>query len=83
MSNKPKLANCSPSDITKVLKKLGDFNITEGSNHTKVKHIATGKSSTVPRHNPVNKHLMRAFVKDYLVKELKYTEKDIYKVLWC
>ena len=83
MSNKPKLANCSPNDITKALKKLGDFKISEGSNHTKVKHISTDKSSTIPRHNPVNKYLLKTFVKDYLVKELGYTEKEIYKFLWC
>ncbi len=83
MSVKPKLSNCSPNDVIRALKKLGDFIIKEGGNHTKVRHILSGNGSTIPRHNPINRYLLKDFVEDYLVKKLGYTEKDIYKVLWC
>jgi predicted RNA binding protein YcfA (HicA-like mRNA interferase family) len=80
----PKLANCMPQDVIKALKKLGGFSVDEaGSKHIIVKHTASGKKSTIPREKPVNKNLLRDFVEDYLVKELGYLEKDIYKHLWC
>lgn len=78
----PKLAICSPQDIIKTLKKLGGFLISEGR-HINIKHIKTGKCSTLPRSSPINRHLLKDFIEDYLVKELGYSEKDIYKHLWC
>lgn len=82
--DRPKLANCAPQDIIKALKKLGGFSLDEGAaKHISVKHIATGKKSTIPRAKPVNKHLLKDFVEDYLIRELGYSEKDIFKHLWC
>lgn len=82
--DKPKLVNCTPQDVTKTLKKLGGFSLDEeASRHIGVKHIASGKKSTIPRTKPVNKHLLKDFVEDYLVKELGYSEEEIFKHLWC
>ena len=83
MADKPKLAACTPEDVFKALKKLGGFSFYEGSRHTKVTHIKTGKSSTIPRHSIVNKNLLRDFVEDFLVKDLKYSEEEIFENLWC
>jgi hypothetical protein len=79
----PKLASCTPQDVFKAINKLGGFEIKEGAKHTKVIHIASKKSSTIPRHGIVNKNLLKGFVNDFLVKELGYSEKEIYKYLWC
>jgi predicted RNA binding protein YcfA (HicA-like mRNA interferase family) len=81
--NKPKLSNCSVKDVSKTLKKLGGFEITNGSRHTIIKHIKSGKKSTIPRHNPIDKHLLRDFVDEYLVEEFGFTEDEVYKYLWC
>lgn len=82
--DRPKLANCMPQDVVKTLKKLGGFFVDEaGSKHIIVKHIASGKKSTIPRTKPVDRNLLKDLVEDYLVKELGYSEKDIYKHLWC
>lgn len=80
---RPKLANCSHREVVKALNRLGAFKIAEGSNHIKVTHRKTGKFSTIPRHSPINKHLLKDFVEDYLVKELGYLQEEIYKYLWC
>ncbi len=82
--DRPKLVNCTPQDVIKTLKKLGGFFVDEAaSKHIIVKHIASGKKSTIPRERPVNKHLLRDFIEDYLVKDLGYSEEEIYKHLWC
>ncbi|MFA6463737.1 MAG: type II toxin-antitoxin system HicA family toxin [Candidatus Paceibacterota bacterium] len=81
--DKPKLASCSPDDVFKALRKLGGFIFKQGAKHTKVIHTETGKSSTIPRHGKVNRNLLKDFVEEFLVKELGYLEKDIYKHLWC
>ena len=81
--NKPKLSNCSPKDVFKALKKLGGFEKMDGAKHTVMRHIESGKKSTIPRHNPVNKNLLKDFVEEYLVEELGFTEDEIYKYLWC
>ena len=78
----PKLANCTPDDIIKALKKLGGFSINE-SKHIIIIHIKTGKKSTIPRAKPVNRNLLKDFIEDYLMKELGFSDKDIYKYLWC
>lgn len=82
-SGKPKLANCTPSDVFRALKKLGAFDIVEDGKHSKVLHIHSGKKSTIPRHTIVNRNLLKDFVEDFLVKQLGYTEKQIYEHLWC
>lgn len=80
---KPKLANCSSKDVIRTLKKLGDFLILEGTKHIKVIHKPTNKGSTLPRNSPINRHLLKDFVEDYLVKELGFLEEEIYKYLHC
>lgn len=80
---RPKLINCSPKDVIRALNKLGAFTIIEGSNHIKIIHVGTGKVSTIPRHSPINRHLLKDFVEDYLIEELGYSEEEIYKYLWC
>lgn len=80
---KPKLANCSPNDVVRALNKLGAFTIKEGTNHIRITHIETNRASTIPRHNPVDRNLLKDFVEDYLIKELGYSEEEIYKYLWC
>lgn len=82
-SGKPKLANCSPNDVFDALKKLGGFAVNNAAKHDVVIHIKTSKKSTIPRVNPINRHLLKDFVEDYLVKELGYSEGEIYKYLWC
>ncbi|MDP3770422.1 MAG: hypothetical protein Q8R40_05820 [bacterium] len=81
--NKPKLANCTPSDVFRALKKLGAFEIIEDGKHSKIVDIGSGRKSTIPRHNVVNRNLLKDFVEDFLVKQLGYTEKQVYKYLWC
>ena len=83
MTDKPKLATCTPEDVFKALKKLGGFKTYEGSKHTKVTHLASGQISTIPRHAIVNKYLLRDFVYDFLIKDCGYTEEEIFKHLWC
>ncbi len=79
----PKLANCTPQDVIKALKKLGGFFVDEGSKHIVIIHKLSSKKSTIPRTKPVNRNLLKDFVEDYLKKELGYLEKDIYKHLLC
>jgi predicted RNA binding protein YcfA (HicA-like mRNA interferase family) len=81
--DKPKLINCTPNDVIKALKKLGGFLVDEGAKHIIIIHKISGKKSTIPRSKPVNKNLLKDFVEDYLVKELGYSEKEIYDHLWC
>ncbi len=81
--DKPKLVNCTPQDILKALKKLGGFSVNEGAKHIIIAHIISGKKSTIPRSKPVNKNLLKDFVEDYLVKELRYLEQEIFTYLWC
>lgn len=83
MADKPKLASCSPDDVFKALKKLGGFTFYEGGKHTKIIHIKTGKTATIPRHSIVDRNLLRDFVEDFLVRDLGYSEEEIFKHLWC
>jgi hypothetical protein len=82
--SKPKLANCKPEDVFTALKRIGGFKIVyQSAKHTKIAHEKSGKSSTIPRHNPINRHLMKDFVNDYLIRDIGLTEEEIYKYLWC
>jgi hypothetical protein len=83
LRGEPKLTNCTPVDVFRALNKLGGFKIIEGSLHTKVVHLATGKSSTIPRHGKVNRYLLRDFIDNYLCRDLEISKKEIYKYLWC
>ena len=80
---KPKLANCSYEDVIRALKKIGHFLIKKVGKHSRVTHKPTNKPSTLPRSSPIDRHLLRDFVEDYLIKELGYSEKVIYQYLWC
>ena len=81
--NKPKLTNCSPDDVFGALKKIGGFATHPGAKHDVIIHIQTGKKSTIPRNNPINRYLLKDFIEEYLIKELGYSEVDIYEHLWC
>ncbi len=81
--NKPKLSNCSPRDVFKTLNKLGGFEIIDGAKHTIIQHTVSRKKSTIPRHNPINRNLLKDFVEEYLIKEIGYSEEEVYKYLWC
>lgn len=72
-----------PDDVIKTLKKLGGFFVNEGAKHIIILHTVSGKKSTIPRTKPVNRNLLKDFIEDYLVKELGYSEKNIFKYLWC
>jgi len=80
---RPPLVNCSPNDVWRALKKIGGFVEKAGSKHGKIEHTATKHCSEIPRHTPVNKHIMRDFVEDYLVGKCGLTEQQIYFHLWC
>lgn len=82
-NGKPKLVNCTPSDVFRALKKLGAFEIIEDGKHSKIVHITSGRKSTIPRHSVVNRNLLKDFIEDFLVKQLGYTEDRIYEYLWC
>lgn len=79
----PKLNNCTPHDVFSMIRKIGGFEIVDGGKHTKIKHITTGKKTTIPRKNRVNRHLLKDVIEDFLVKELGYTKEEIYKNLKC
>lgn len=81
---KPKLATCSPDDVFRAIKRIGGFEVVfDSAKHTKVVHLATGHASTIPRHSPVNRHLLKDFVEDFLVKQCGLSESEVYKHLWC
>ena len=81
---KPKLAACTPDDVFGALKKLGAFELRfESAKHTKIVYIPSGAASTIPRHSPVNRNLLKDFVEDFLVAKCGFTEKEIYEHLWC
>ena len=82
--DKPKLAACTPEDVFSAIRKLGGFEIRfESAKHTKLIHLATSQTFTIPRHSPINKHLLRDFVEKFLVGVCHLEEKEIYKHLWC
>ena len=82
--NYPKLASCSPDDIERTLRKLGGFVFKKsGSKHLKITHNNTGKAWMIPRRVPIKKGLMWDFVRSYLQKELRLSEEEIFKHLWC
>jgi len=82
--NYPKLASCSPADIEQALRKLGGFRLEKSSRkHLKITHNKTGKAWMVPRKTPIKRGLMWDFVRSYLQKELRLSEKEIFENLWC
>lgn len=80
---RPPLVNCSPDDVWRAVKKLGEFVEKPGTKHGKIEHTPTKHCSVVPRHNPVNKNIMRDFVEDYLVGKCGFKLEEVYNVLWC
>ncbi len=83
--DRPKLANCSPEEVLTLFKKLGGFEILrDGAKHYGIKHIRTGKKTTLPRKTPVNRHLLKnGIIEKFLTEDLGYAEEEIYKYLWC
>ena len=81
---KPSLKNCSWNEIIKAVRKLEGLIVDEGAtNHAQIKHEKTGGKFPIPRNNPVDSYIVKDFVKNFLVKERGYSEKEIYKHLWC
>ena len=79
----PKFANCSPTDLRRLLKKLGGFSISEGAKHTLVEHNETKKRSTIPRHTKLKRFLVKDFIEDYLIDDLGYDPDDVYSNIRC
>lgn len=79
----PKLNSCKPSDVFKALNKIGGFTVFEGGKHTKVRHIISEITSTIPRTQIINRNLMKDFVEDFLVRDIGLTKEEIFKYLWC
>lgn len=83
-SGKPKLATCTPEDVFGAIEKLGGFKICfKSAKHTKLVHVATGCIFTIPRHSPINRHMLKDFVEKFLVGVCGLDEKEIYRYLWC
>lgn len=80
---RPPLVNCSPDDVWRLVKKLGGFIEKPGTKHGKIEHTVTKHCGEIPRHNPVNRYIMRDFVEDYLVKKCGFTLDQVYTYLWC
>ncbi|MBU3964550.1 hypothetical protein KJ562_02425 [Patescibacteria group bacterium] len=80
---KPKFTNCRPKQVLAALNKIGDFSFWQGASHLIIKHKKTGKKFSIPRSGVISRGLMNTFVKKYLVGQLGFTEKEIYKYLNC
>lgn len=84
MADRPKLASCTPDDVFRTIDKLGGFRTQfQSAKHTKFVHIGTGHAATIPRHSPINRHLLKDFVEDFLVTKCGFTEDEVYEHLWC
>jgi len=82
--DKPKLADCSPAEILKALKKLGGFTFERGSaKHMKVIHSKTGFPFIIPRHSVCDRNLVKDMADEFLIKKCGYTKEHIYRYLWC
>ena len=80
----PKLANCSSSDIEKACKKLGGFIISKAGKHAiKITYTANQKANVIPNTNLLKRGLVWDFVRAFLQRECKFSEKQIFNVLWC
>jgi len=82
-NKRPKINNCTPGNVLSMFARLGGFETKECRRHTKVTHIKTRKATTIPRHQRVNKHLLRDVIKKYLVQTLGFDEEEIYNNLNC
>ena len=76
-----KLTNCTPNEFIAMFRRLGGFSINEGGKHTKITHILSGKATIIARHSRIDPNIARSIVNNYLVRDLKYTKKDIYRNL--
>ena len=80
---RPKLTNCSPTDIRRLLEKLGGFSFFEGRKHAKATHESTRSVWMTPRHAPLKRPYMQAVVKRYLVGGCGIAEAEIFRLLRC
>lgn len=82
--DKPKLAGCSPEEIIKALNKLGGFSIdASGAKHIVVRHPKLERPFTIPRRNPVNRHMIKDLVTNILVKRIGFSEDQVYEHIDC
>ena len=69
--------------MVKALVRLGGFEIKKGSKHFwKVCHTKTNKCFTIPNRKPLKKGMVWSLVRDF-IKPLGYSEKEIFKQIWC
>ena len=78
-----KLINCKPSDLITMFRRLGGFSFHEGSKHTKVTHIATGKATIIARHSRVDPYIAKSIVNDFAIRDLGYEKDEVYRNLDC
>jgi len=79
----PYLTNCSGDYLVKALVRLGGFEIRKGSKHFwKVCHNKTNKCFTLQNRKPLKKGMVWSLVRDF-IEPLGYSEKEIFKEIWC
>jgi len=79
----PSLTNCSGDYLVKALVRLGGFEIRKGSKHFwKVCHKKTNKCFTLQNRKPLKKGMVWSLVRDF-IEPLGYSEKEIFKEIWC
>ncbi|KKU05474.1 MAG: hypothetical protein UX07_C0016G0012, partial [Parcubacteria group bacterium GW2011_GWA2_45_30] len=77
------LTNCSGDYLVKALVRLGGFEIRKGSKHFwKVCHNKTNKCFTLQNRKPLKKGMVWSLVRDF-IEPLGYSEKEIFKEIWC
>ncbi len=80
----PKLANCSFKDIEQACKKLGGFVVAGAGKHViKITYTANQKAIVIPNAKPLKRGLVWDFVRSFLQDVCGFSEKEIFKVLWC
>lgn len=72
-------AKSSKKDFSDGLIGTGEIVIEEGSKHSKIEHIRSGKKYTIPTsHNVVNKYIIKGFMK-WLVERKVCTQDEFNK----
>lgn len=80
---KSELADCSLTDVLSALKRLGDFQITEGGKHYVIKHPKMPRPITLQYQRKVDQNILRHMIKHKLIAEMGLTEEQIYEHLHC
>ena len=83
VADQRKFNDCKPQDVIRLFSSLHDFEIDEGGKHTKVTHVKSGKTTTVPRHARVNPHIVRDIVNKYVIRDLGYDRQRVLTLLDC